>query len=173
LIAQGFHTLRAGFESESGWAALRLYEESDIFNKPRWHTDGYYVRGDFQPEYKALFSPVGETTLCAALPVALHVKFLETQRRHTRALAEVRELAPEIQKSVFHRNVQEMTDNFGDDLIVDPAPKGFATILRVGDIGPGIHAEAPVGKKRVFASFVPGTAAEINQLRRKHHGLTA
>ncbi len=66
LITRTVGDMKTRFQQTSAWTTVRIFLPSDIFDAPRWHSDGHYVKdegGEFiSEEYKLEFAPKGAPT---------------------------------------------------------------------------------------------------------------
>ncbi|MCE2716213.1 MAG: hypothetical protein ACK4V2_04255 [Pseudomonadota bacterium] len=148
-------------EIESFWLTMRLPNKSDMYNIPRWHTDGYYY-----PPYKGrvpkvVFTLKGPTTLFYS------------------ASSDDRKVYDEI----FYRRVEDQNDYYygntiegRNDLVkiinnsnVHQPLLQTGTVYIVGDkTSAAIHSEPTIHEDRIFISIVPGSKKQIQELRSRH-----
>jgi len=138
------------FEAEAAWVTLRASLPTDEFNVPRWHVDGYYYGSDEGDQHKVVFTLKGASTPIADLPENIRTDF--------NALSKVcRDDTPE-QRRILAALVE--------DHFVTSAARGQGSVFVVGPDHAAIHSEPPIHTARLFFSVMPGTSAQIEELRR-------
>ncbi|MBA3662321.1 MAG: hypothetical protein H0W64_11355 [Gammaproteobacteria bacterium] len=68
-----------GFGKETAWVTVRASIATDLWDTPRWHTDGYYYPPYTGIQYKGLFTLKGPASLFYPLPHDLRPKFNSLQ----------------------------------------------------------------------------------------------
>ncbi|MDB5491106.1 MAG: hypothetical protein JWO78_955 [Micavibrio sp.] len=139
--------------AEAAFFTLRGFTPIDEFNVPRWHTDGwFYEPTENTSQKKIALTLKGPKTLLNNLPDSLREVFHKLLRSFQSDTTE-------------NRRTLEKLVNPADTQI--PLP-GQGTIFTVGDIEhSAVHSEPPIDSERLFMSVVPGTRAQIEELRQR------
>lgn len=139
--------------AEAAFFTIRSFTPTDAFNVPRWHTDGwFYEPTENDRQQKIALTLKGRTTLLNNLPDTLRGAFHKLLRSFASDSTENR------------RTIGKLI-NPAD---TETALPGQGTIFTVGDIkNSAIHSEPPIDSERIFMSIVPGTKAQIEELRQR------
>lgn len=139
--------LNARFGQQSSWIAVRVTTPSSAFDVPRWHPDGYYYKPYQGLQRKSLVTLKGRTTLLAELSAA--------------SMKDVRAIVYDTSLPV-RRAADNLVRMKG---LVTSAPTHMATEIATGGDNATIHSEPSFREARIFASAVPGTYEQIEELR--------
>jgi hypothetical protein len=140
------------------WLTIRISVPNDIFNVPRWHTDGYYYDVSDLPQIKLAGTLIGPSTL-----------FINGSGSN-----EIyQDMFAKLYKGFDYKNFDSNKDienrKYIDSIlnkydIVQPQ-KNQASIFIVGlKNRSGIHSEPKMNENRLFYSIVSGNKEEIKDL---------
>jgi hypothetical protein len=144
MVAQ----IKSGFGAEAAWVTIRASLPTDAFDVPRWHRDGSFFDGAGE-QRKAAAVIKGPQTLLNDLPQSLSEKFTAMLRSFEDDTTENRR---ELEKLVDARDTRMAKD-------------GEGIIFVVGSDRAAVHSEPAIHSERIFVSVVPGTKAQIEELR--------
>jgi hypothetical protein len=142
------------FNAETAWVSLRASLPSSAFDIPRWHMDGYFFR-PHSDQRKIVVTLRGATTLFSRLTGEWRHAFRECARCYQDAPMALRgreELATIVNASGGFETAGEMQ----------------GTIFVVGDCDrAAVHSEPMIHSERLFLSILPGSRAQIRELRER------
>lgn len=144
--------ITAAFNAQSAWVSLRASFPLAEYDIPRWHQDGWFFEpGEEENEQRKVVAALkGAPTLIAGLPPALRNTF----------------------NSLY--NPEEGIEN--RKALAGLVGSRWTTTAKPGEgsvfvVGPGdraaLHSEPPIHAPRLFLSAVPGTAFQVEELRRR------
>lgn len=136
------------FGAEAGWLTIRAALPTGAFDIPRWHQDGTFFDTPTGEQRKVAIALKGASTLFNDLPNALRGKFQEALRAEKDSTEQRLKIAQLVNPS----------DN-------STGAEGQGSIFISGTERAAVHSEPPIHAPRVFVSIVPGTAAQIEELR--------
>lgn len=137
-----------GFEKETAWVTVRASIATDIWDIPRWHTDGYYYSPYIGEQYKVVITLKGPASLFYPLSNDLREKFYSLQ------------FEPENRETIA--SMLDMSQS------ISALPRQ-GTIYIVGSNYSAVHSEPPIHEERLFLSIVPGSKSEIQELYNNWH----
>lgn len=133
-----------GVSEESAWVCLRASTPNQLFDIPRWHTDGNFYSNSSKIPYKIVITLKGASTLFCSLPPKLRKKFNAMQSDQNSRLKMVELIQP----------------------IGTTSPKfGQGCIFVVGTEYAAVHSEPPIHNERLFLSILPGSHKQISELQ--------
>jgi hypothetical protein len=140
--------------AETSWLTLRASHPNTNFDIPRWHQDGLFFDFDAPGEqHKVAFALKGATTFFAHVNGNDRREFNLIARRASITDAAERRLA---------------IAKFVKTLRTEMTPVGHGSVFEVGsETRSGVHSEPPIHASRLFMSLLPGTSAQIAQLRQE------
>jgi hypothetical protein len=153
------------FDGGTAWVALRAFTPNELYELPRWHTDGAFYQSKEMLCYKIAYILQGPTTLFLRLPAEIRAQFFEIQSKTFRGMtsAAIKSLSrPELDALTRADRIKlvELVKDF--QVYTVPADKGV--IFVTGDRKrAGIHSEPAMHKNRLFLSIVPGTYEQIQE----------
>ncbi|MGE0753913.1 MAG: hypothetical protein AB7L92_01990 [Alphaproteobacteria bacterium] len=148
LTARTINRVVARSGMQTAWITVRASKPTPEFDRPRWHTDGYYYLPYEGEQHKAVFAIKGAHTLLNALPANKRPAFMEWQR-------------------TAH---DETTARAQREAMIDPSqtkstPQGKGTWMIAGPEHSSVHSEPPIHEDRIFVSVLPGSKGQIECLR--------
>jgi hypothetical protein len=147
IIARLIQKTIQGCGSETAWVTIRATLPTDMYNTPRWHMDGYFYSPYSGDQHKVVMALKGDSTLFNSLPQSLRDVFKRLQEDMPNE-EKNRKLRAEMLSSS-----KAMT-----------APSGCGTVFKARV---AIHSEPPFLSDRVFLSILPGSKAQIEELRQR------
>ena len=137
-------------KADTAWFTLRAFLPTHAFDIPRWHTDGRFYTETETDQKKIATTLKGPSTLLNDLPDGL--------------------------RSAFHEKLRSSYDDTPEErhainTLIDPkntqrAGHGQATIFIVGsEDRAAVHSEPAISTERIFLSILPGSHAQIKELR--------
>ena len=144
LIKELVNDVTLGFEKATAWVTVRASIATDLWDIPRWHTDGYYYSPYIGEQYKVVITLKGSASLFYPLSHDLREKFYSLQ------------FDPENRETIA--NMLDVTQSFS------ALPMQEGTIYIVGTNYSAVHSEPPIHEERLFLSIVPGNKSEIQEL---------
>ena len=158
-------------DCQTAWVLLRAFVPNELYDVPRWHTDGVYYRSEGNCCYKLVYALQGPSTLFLELPDQIRTDFFKIQNKTFAGMT-----SAEI-KSLSRRQLDDL--RLGDriklaelvaDFYVHEAPANVGTIFATGNpVRAAIHSEPPIHENRLFMSIVPGTYEQIQEWYAKEH----
>jgi len=142
----------AGFGSEAAWITIRASLPTDEFDTPRWHMDSWFFK-EKEEQLKAVFTLKGSTTLLY------------------RADQDQREQINEIELATMDpMESRKRRMAILDASKAETTPAGCFTVMAASNAAGNIdhatvHSEPPIHEPRIFLSVLPGTKAEIAELK--------
>ena len=138
----------AGLEAETAWVTVRASNPTPAFDIPRWHPDGHYYEPYEDEPRKIVLTLKGPGTLFNLLSPA------------ERAIWE----------DVFFKTQEDPDHQTLVSAVVPTVNASQATLQEAylyitGADYAAIHSEPPIHEDRYFMSIVPGTVAQIANLR--------
>ncbi len=151
-IGKAAQNILKGFHAESAWITLRAFTPTVDYDIPRWHQDGTFFDSNGAAQYKAAISWKGAGTLFHDLPQDLSGTFNHFARGM--------EQTPETRRALA-----DLVANSG--VAVDVPEAGQGAVFVVGAANAAVHSEPAIHEERLFMSVVPGTKAQIEDLRQR------
>jgi hypothetical protein len=149
LIDRLVHEILDGFSLETAWVSIRGFTSTDIYDVPRWHSDGYYYSPYSGQQHKVVFTLKGPGTLLCDLIHDRRKEFNELQ-----CLPDSMEKRLKLVSFVRSSSITSL-------------PLGTASIFNVGSEYSAIHSEPSIHSDRLFVSILPGTQAQITELYKR------
>ena len=116
---------------------------------PRWHQDGYFYAPFAGDQHKAALTLKGTGTLFNNFPQELRDEFNKYSRE-----ARPDDLAAK-------KKLLDLVDTKQNET----AEAGQGSVFIVGSGRGAIHSEPPIHSERLFMSVLPGSKAQIEELR--------
>lgn len=149
LINKLVNDIVLGFQKETAWVTIRSSIATNLWDSPRWHTDGYYYSPYIGAQYKVSFTLKGPASLFYPLPYDLRQKFNSLQ------------FDPE--------NREKIANMLETSQAISAIAQRQGTIYIVGTNYAAVHSEPPIHEERLFLSIVPGSKSEIQELYNNWH----
>ncbi len=131
-------------QKETAWISLRAYTPNEVYNTPRWHTDGSYYAPDYGAQYKFATTLKGPSTYF--MPLDEEMRSLYEDHSDDRAfLAEV-----------FQKDEAEQP-RIGQGAIFVVGNSRFSAL----------HSEPKIDSQRLFLSILPCHECEMKELKRR------
>jgi hypothetical protein len=152
--------------AQAAWVTIRSFKPNEIYNLPRWHTDGYYFQPFSGVCYKIVCALQGANTLFVHVPDAMRVEFFAIQSRALSGIKKtVHKNLSKKDSDYIRRSTRMQRVDLLKDFSVQAATAGQGTVFIIGDREKSaIHSEPPMHEDRLFMSIVPGTYEQIESL---------
>lgn len=137
------------FGAEAAWCTIRAATPTDDYDIPRWHKDGYFVLPFIGDQRKMVAALKGNQTLLNDFPQGLRDHFNVLS-----AMCDPNDMAA-------RKEIAKLVDASRTSI----ALPGQGSIFIVGSDRAAIHSEPAIHEERLFLSVLPGTIAQIIELR--------
>jgi hypothetical protein len=146
LITKLINDILQNLQKETAWVTIRAATATNLWDTPRWHSDGYYYAPYSGEQYKIALTLKGPSTLFYFLPEEIREKFNSLQ---------------------LDSNNRDIIANLLDKTKAISIDLGKGAIFIVGANHAAVHSEPPIHEERLFLSILPGSKAEIDELFKK------
>lgn len=146
------------------WFTIRITSPSDLFDIPRWHTDGYFYNYNYYmenklPQIKLAGTLFGRPTLFKIDNENMLKKYYDIYKKL------YREFDYKNFDKIKDKENREIINNILIEYPSHSALKNQAGIFVVGlEDHSAVHSEPPHDTNRLFYSVVSGTKDEIKEL---------
>lgn len=136
---------------ETGWVSVRSFTPKEPY-AARWHTDGYYFEPYEGDPYKFAMTLKGNPTPFNKLPMDKRKEFFALLKKGNKE-NQYNQKAINDLVATSHE-----TDSMGSP--------GQGAVFIVGSDNGAIHSEPQITEGRLFISVVPGSAEQIEELKK-------
>lgn len=140
-----------GFGAEAAWVAVRATLPNNDFDIPRWHQDGAFFKSENDEQKKVVAVLKGAPTLFNGTEGHLRDAFRKALRGGKGDSAKTR-----IELSLLL-----------DPALTSQARAGEGSVFVTGSDRSGLHSEPTMKEARIFVSILPGSQAQIEELRER------
>ena len=156
IIKKVVNDIKAAFNVDAAWVAIRSFTETTEFDEPRLHTDGYYYLPFEGSQYKVAIALKGAGTLFYELPEDFRNIFKEIQNKQT--LDNEKENRAKFVKLLEEYSTQTQCFTY-------PGETCSGVVFLVGNSDfAAVHSEPPIHSQRLFLSILPGSKKQIQEL---------
>ena len=152
---------------ETGWVTLRAFNPNNLYDLPRWHTDGSIYDGPNHRCYKLVYVFQGAPTLLLEVPEDVRAEMLSVQSKSGVTSAQIKNLSRKELDDVMYSSRLKLAALLAQ-YTPSQVPAASGIIFITGDANrktAAIHSEPPMHENRLFMSIVPGSREQIEQWR--------
>ena len=157
-------------EAKSAWIAMRASKPSNIFNTPRWHTDGYYFEPMIGCQHKISCTLKGPGALFCSISGEKRAQFNDIHQQmffNTKGRLKKR-TSHELYQAEHCRRA--MTTELLAGSAVEQISTGQGVRFLIGDPNvAAVYSEPPLNHDRLHLSILPGTKDQIQELHDRWH----
>jgi hypothetical protein len=152
---------------QTGWVTLRAFNPNNLYDLPRWHTDGSFYDGPNHLCYKLAYIFQGAPTLLLEVPDDVKAEMLSIQSKSGVTSAQVKNLSRKELDDLMYASKVKLAALLAQ-YTPSQVPADSGIIFITGDRDrkrAAIHSEPPMHENRLFMSIVPGSFQQIEQWR--------
>lgn len=156
IIDKIIQTVLSGYKKEQFWLSIRVTTSNDIFNIPRWHTDGYFFGSNIPNQSKFVTVLKGPGTLLKQSTDEIKKIFYENQNDLRKKVKE-NKLSKEDQNKIYQENKPIIAEKLQDFPTIQ-LNNNQMLVFYVGDDNSAIHSEPRMDDMkygRFFISILP------------------
>jgi hypothetical protein len=180
MILRINNDLLEAFNKPSAWIDIRASKPNPDFDIPKWHLDGRYFEDKYTPTLKFVTTLKGPSTLLSDSKqhnirgrIRKETNTLKLQKLFSKLREAIKdnnkEIMLDLHKKIQHENIKtrKKVAKILDKDSVHSMSNGDGAIYTTNNSLYGcLHSEPPINEERIFVSILPGTEAEIEELKK-------